>query len=235
MPEETSVQQPTSIDQLQPKMCLQGTITRTELYGAFVDIGMGQDGLIHISRMAQQRVRKVTDRVNVGDKVTVWVQQVDPEKGRIALTMVEPPALDWSDLEPGKIYQGRVTRIERYGAFVDIGAERPGLLHVREMGTYVRNPEEVVRLNGEVEVKILSVDRAKKQIDLSMDIEPETAPAEDDEDAPMLSPMEIAYRQAQSRSNERRGKGKTSRRRESRQSDYDDMDDIFRRTLKNER
>jgi len=59
--------QPTSINDLQPKMCLQGAIIRTELYGAFVDLGLEREGLIHISRLSEQRVKKVSDQVKVGD------------------------------------------------------------------------------------------------------------------------------------------------------------------------
>ncbi|MDF1516179.1 MAG: S1 RNA-binding domain-containing protein, partial [Anaerolineae bacterium] len=81
MPEQM-ITQPSSIEELQPKMQLGGTITRTELYGAFVDLGLERNGLIHISRLATHRVKKVTDEVNVGDKVNVWVHSVDPDKGR---------------------------------------------------------------------------------------------------------------------------------------------------------
>ena len=228
MPEQM-ITQPTSIQELQPKMQLNGTITRTELYGAFVDLGLERDGLIHISRLASHRVKKVTDEVNVGDSVNVWVQNVDPDRGRIALTMVEPPDVDWSDIDIGRVYLGKVVRIERYGAFVDIGAERPGLLHVREMGDYVRNPEEIVRIGDAIDVKVLSLDRRKKQIDLSIHVETEEIPAEDEEEGnPSLSPMEIAFLQAQALSTEDR---RSRTRKNKRQRRDQDMDDIYRRTL----
>lgn len=228
MPEQMTTQ-PTSIEELQAKMHLDGTITRTELYGAFVDLGLERDGLIHISRLAAHRVKKVTDEVNVGDKVSVWVQSVDPDKGRIALTMVEPPAVEWSDLDVGRVYEGKITRIERYGAFVDIGAERPGLLHVREMGQYVRSPEEVVHMGDTIDVKVLTLDRRKKQIDFTLQVDPvEVAPEETEEEDSSFSPMEIAFLQAQAQSSEER----RSRTRKNKRQRYDeDMDDIYRRTL----
>ncbi len=228
MPEEIAVQ-PTSINDLKPKMQLEGTVTRTELYGAFVNVGLERDGMIHISRLGTKRVKKVTDKVQAGDKVKVWVVDVNPQEGRIGLTMVEPAAVDWDELKEGQIRTGRVIRIERYGAFVDLGAERPGLLHVREMGQYVREPSEVVKENESVEVRILRLDRHKRQIDLTMDLGNE--PAEDAvEEEPFLSPMEIAFQQAQ------QIKAVEARNRKgfkpSKAEERDDMEDIFRRTLR---
>ena len=142
MSEETTIQsnELSSLEDLAPKMKLEGTVTNTELYGAFVDIGLERDGMVHISRLASRRVNKVSDKVKPGDKVTVWVVDVEPETSRIALTMVEPPEIEWKDLKAGQIHTGEVVRLERYGAFVDIGAERPGLLHVREMSKgYVKH------------------------------------------------------------------------------------------------
>jgi small subunit ribosomal protein S1 len=233
MPEETT-QQPTSIEGLQPKMQLEGKVTRTELYGAFVDVGVNLDGLIHISRLSTGRVRKVTDVVNVGDTVSVWVQSIDPERGRIALTMVEPPDLEWRDIQVGQVYSGEVVRVERYGLFVDIGAERPGLLHVREMGSYVRRPEEFARLGDTVRVDVRSVDARKRQIDLTA--HNEDASYDDIEDAEQeeegLSPMEIAFLQAQAQaqaeSDSRRFRGERGGRKGR---GRDDMEDIYRRTL----
>ncbi len=232
---EQTLQQPTSIEELQPKMQLEGTVTRTELYGAFVDIGVGRDGLIHISRMAPRRVRKVSDVVKVGDKVSVWVQSVDPETGRIALTMVKPPKVEWRELETGRVFEGKVVRLEPYGAFVDIGAERPGLLHVRQMGAYVRRPEEVVRIGQTIEVEVRSVDRRRRQIDLALHTEDQAdvAAVSEEEEEPSLSPMEIAFMQAQAQAQmERRrpARGDRSRRRRARDDD-DDLEEIYRRTL----
>jgi transcriptional accessory protein Tex/SPT6 len=226
---EQIIPQPSSIEELQPKMQLNGTVTRTELYGAFVDLGLERDGLIHISRLADHRVKKVTDEVNVGDTVNVWVHNVDPDRGRIALTMVEPPDVDWTDLDVGRVFSGKVVRIERYGAFVDIGAERPGLMHVREMGDYVRNPEEIVRIGDTIEVRVLKLDRRKKQIDLTFHTEAEDMPVdEDEEEDPALSAMEIAFLQAQALSSDDR---LSRTRKNKRQRRDQDMDDIYRRTL----
>jgi transcriptional accessory protein Tex/SPT6 len=230
---EQTTPQPTSIGDLEPKMRLQGTITGTQLYGAFVDIGLDRDGLVHISKMDKRKIRKVSDEVSVGDQVSVWVDSIDPDMGRISLTMVEPPDVEWREIQPGQVYQGEVVRLERYGAFIDIGAERPGLLHVRQMGQYVRNPEEVVSLGDQVEVRVTSVDLRKHQIDFTMETSSGDYQDNDEELDPALSPMEIAFLQAQAQSEERREKVNRKRRKNRYDDDDQDIEDIFRRTLQN--
>ena len=111
--------QPGAVTDLQPKMRLSGVIKETQLYGAVVDIGLEYNGVVHISQLAPRRVNRVADVVQPGDEVTVWVTKVNSEKGRIGLTMVQPAQVDWNELEEGQTHTGTVTRMERYGAFVD--------------------------------------------------------------------------------------------------------------------
>lgn len=83
-----------SMEDLKPGMELQGTIRNVIDFGAFVDIGVKQDGLVHISKLSQKFVKHPTDVVSVGDVVTVWVEAVDSKKGRISLTMIPMAAND---------------------------------------------------------------------------------------------------------------------------------------------
>lgn len=83
-----------SMEDLKPGMELQGTIRNVIDFGAFVDIGVKQDGLVHISKLSQKFVKHPTDVVSVGDVVTVWVEAVDLKKGRISLTMIPMSAND---------------------------------------------------------------------------------------------------------------------------------------------
>lgn len=219
-----------TIADLKPKMCLQGVVTETQLYGALIDIGLKYDGMVHISQLSPSRVNRVTDVVQPGDSVTVWVTRVAPGKGRIGLTMIKPPKVDWSELAEEQIHTGVVTRIESYGVFVDIGAERAGLLHVREMSAgYVRHPSELVKMGEEIEVRVLKFDRRKRRIDLTlMGIQ---AKIEDDseEEEPTQTTMEIALQRAQT---QRPGQGHQTRpeRREQR-PDLSEREDILARTL----
>lgn len=166
LPERTQI---ASIEEIQRKMHLTGKVIKTTLAGAIVDIGLDTPGVVHISQLRKEPVNRVEDVVQVGQTVDVWVRRVEPKRKRIDLTMIEPLPLEWRDLEKGKIVKGKVSRIEKFGIFVDIGAERPGLVHISELTRgYIRDPREVVKEGDEVEAKIIEVNRRKKQIKLSM-------------------------------------------------------------------
>lgn len=158
---------------LEPKTKLSGKVLKTTLAGALVDVGQTIPGVIHISQLSTDPVNKVEDIVKEGQTVEVWVRRV--KKDRIELTMVQPLALEWKEIEPEMVVKGKVVRLEAYGAFVDIGAERPGMIHVSELAHgYVKTPGEIVKEGDEVEAKVLDVNRKKKQIKLSMKaLEPE--------------------------------------------------------------
>ena len=158
---------------LEPKTKLSGKVLKTTLAGALVDIGQSLPGVIHISQLSENAVNKVEDVVKEGQIVDVWVRRV--RKDRIELTMIQPLALEWKEIEPDMIVKGKVVRLETYGAFVDIGAERPGMVHVSELAHgYVKTPGEIVKEGDEIEAKVIDVDRKKKQIKLSMKaLEPE--------------------------------------------------------------
>ncbi|KFN91263.1 S1 RNA-binding domain-containing transcription accessory protein [Tetragenococcus muriaticus PMC-11-5] len=79
-----------SMEDLQAGMEIKGTVRNVLDFGAFVDIGVKQDGLVHISKLSPKFVKKPNDIVSVGEIVTVWIEQVDLQKGRISLTMIDP-------------------------------------------------------------------------------------------------------------------------------------------------
>lgn len=233
MTEASDTQAPRRLEDLKRKMPLTGTVKKVELFGAFVDVGVGRDGLLHISQLSTQPVTRVEDVVKEGDTVTVWVRRVDTQAGRIDLTMVEPSALDWDDIRSGQVFTGKVVKIERFGAFVDIGAERPGLVHISELATFrVDEVTEVVKLNETVQVKVLAVDPRKKQIKLSIKaLDVEDVIEEEPEEAPrtaMQLALERARSQASQRGDRRRDKSRDARAR-------DDQEDILSRTLANKR
>ena len=210
---------------LEPKTKLSGKILKTTLAGALVEVGQGIPGVIHISQLSKDPVNKVEDVIKEGQDVDVWVRRV--KKDRIELTMIEPLALEWKEIEPDMVVKGKVVRLEAYGAFVDIGAERPGMVHVSELAHgYVKTPSEIVKEGDEVEAKVLDVNRKKKQIKLSIKaLEPEIeefkpakrepkkagkrgpkketveVPAQEEDREPEMTAMQIAWQEALDKAN----------------------------------
>jgi ribosomal protein S1 len=148
-----------------------GTVVKTGLAGAIIDIGVGRPAVIHISQIVtesvEQPIKRVEDVLKVGQQVEVWVKKT--KDNRVELTMIKPLDLEWRDIKKGMNVKGQVVRLEKFGAFVEIGAERPGLIHISEMAHgYVRQPSDVVKEGDEIEAQVIDVNRKKKQIKLSI-------------------------------------------------------------------
>jgi small subunit ribosomal protein S1 len=228
-----------SIDDLRLKMRLEGRVESIGLHGAVVDVGLEYKGLLHISQLSPENdVEAVTKALAVGDDVTVWVTDLDPDQKRVSLTMVEPPDVMWNELREGQLYAGRVIRIEQYGAFVDLGAERPGLLHVREMSSgYVDHPSEVLSIGDEIDVRVLRVDRKRRRIDLTRQgLEEETVEepgpeeaSDEEEEAPQTA-MEIAMERARA-DRQQHGEDESPRSKKPKAA-FTEREDILERTLR---
>ena len=157
------------LSEVKRKMKFTGKVVKTTLAGAVIDVGLEVPGVVHISQLQAEPVNRVEDVVEPGQEVEVWVRRVIPKKKRLELTMVEPLDLEWREISKDMVIKGKVTRLEKFGIFVDIGAERPGLVHISEIThDYIKSPGEVVKEGEDVEVKVLNVNRQKKQIKLSM-------------------------------------------------------------------
>ena len=232
------------------KMHFTGTVLKTMLAGAVIDIGQEVPGVVHISQLREEPVNRVEDVIQVGQQVEVWVRRVFPKKKRIELTMIKPLDLEWREIEKDMVIKGKITRLEKFGVFVDIGAERSGLVHISEMTHgYIKSPGDMVKEGDEVEVKVLDVNRKKKQIKLSMKAleEPpvkvvKEQPQQKEQPKPMVeeteekeepvpTAMAMALREAMERSRDRdqdySSKGKKSK------SSGNKNEDIFERTLQN--
>jgi ribosomal protein S1 len=237
MSAEANLTAPGSINDLTPGMEVQGTIKRIELYGAFVDIGVGQDGLLHISQLGRPNVHNVADVVQVGQVVPVYVLRVEKEAGRIALSLVKPPETPWEAISEGQAIKGKVVRIENFGVFVDIGAERPGMIHVSELANgYVNSPSDVVKVGDEVEARIIKINRKKHRIDLSLKAmeEPIVMPVEPEDEA-LPTAMELALRRAMEGGNKAPAAPSRSQADEARRAQQEkrarEREEIVQRTL----
>ncbi len=185
-------EEPLNIHTLKPGQHLAGKVKSIASFGVFVDIGIAQDGLVHISQLAKRKVDKPGDVVSAGDEVEVWVKKVDTKRGRISLTMIKPVALRLKDIKEGAELEGTVTRLESYGAFVDIGSGRDGLVHISQIThDYIDHPKEELAVGDKIGVKVLKVNRKKRQIDLSIKalLPPPAAQAE--AEAPVELPREM--------------------------------------------
>ncbi len=156
--------------EIKRKMQFSGKVKKISLAGAVIDIGISQPAVLHISQLPQDEehpVKRVEDVLTVGQDVDVWVKKVMDD--HIELSMIKPLELEWRDIKPGMTVNGKVTRLEKFGVFVEIGAERPGLIHISELAHgYVRTPSDILKEGDEVEAQVLEVIRRKKQIKLSM-------------------------------------------------------------------
>ena len=151
-------------------MHLKGKVMKTTKAGAIVDIGVEKPALLHVSQITiegEQPILRVEDSLKEGQEVDVYVRNLRDD--RIEVSMFEPLKLEWREIEKDMVLKGKVVELENFGAFVDIGAERPGLVHISELTQgYVKNASEVVTVGDEVEVKVLDFNRRRKQIKLSM-------------------------------------------------------------------
>ncbi|MCC7018171.1 MAG: S1 RNA-binding domain-containing protein [Ardenticatenales bacterium] len=148
---------------------LKGKVVGLSKFGAFVDIGATTDGLVHLTELPGKRVRTAEEAVSSGDSVEVFVKDVDLDKGRISLSMRPPVGRPMNGLAVGDVVTGHVTTITKYGAFIDIGSDTEGLVHISEMSSgFVSRPEDIVQAGGEVEVRIKELDVERKRISLSM-------------------------------------------------------------------
>jgi small subunit ribosomal protein S1 len=223
---------------LEPGMKVQGKVLRLERFGAFVDIGAQTDGLVHVSEMGTGRVAKPSDVVSEGDVVSVWVKDVNRKAGRISLTLLEPPDVDIRTLKPDMVLTGKVVRLESFGAFVDIGAGRDGMIHVTEMGRgYVGSPSEILSVGDEVQVRVLEVDPRRGRISLSMKDLPTEEYVIEDEAEEVPTAMELALREAMEQQGVDLPTGRENRRRKKKSKRrHDEMqDEIISRTLRTRR
>ncbi len=186
---------PQKVAALVPGAILEGTVTSLTRFGAFVDLGVGRDGLVPLSQMGRGGVQKAGDALQVGERVRVRVLEVDRKSGRIRLSMrnvYDPEAL--ASLYPGRVMRGRVSGLAPFGAFVDLGVGKDGLIHLSEMGVGVRHPQEVLQVGQEVEVRVIEVDPETQRISLSLELEeaglPEPVSEPEEEELPREATLE---------------------------------------------
>ncbi|MNN37829.1 hypothetical protein D3C81_1517940 [compost metagenome] len=154
---------------------------RLTQFGAFVDVG-GVDGLVHVSEIAWNHVEKPSDVVSEGEKVKVKVLKVDPEKGKISLSIKAAAPGPWDSaagkINIGDVVTGEVKRLVNFGAFVELLPGVEGLVHISQIShKHIGTPHEVLKEGQEVQVKVLDFNPSEKRVSLSIK-ETEEAPAQ---------------------------------------------------------
>jgi small subunit ribosomal protein S1 len=152
-----------------------GTVTRLMDFGAFVELEPGVEGLIHVSEMSWvKKVRKPSDMLKEGDSVEAVVLAVSPAEKRISLGLKQALGDPWSDVAKkfavGSQVEGPVTRLTKFGAFVELSEGVEGLVHVSEITAdrRINHPQDVLRVGERVKAQVVAVDAEKRQIKLSM-------------------------------------------------------------------
>jgi len=156
---------------------LEGRVTKLMPYGAFVELFPGIEGMVHVSEISWSRVEKVEEVLKTGDSVTAEVIGIDegkePGRIKIALSIRKVTGDPWNSVQDrfsiGAMVRGKVTRCEKFGAFVEIEPGIEGLVHISEM-SYKRivKPEDIVETGASVDVMVKEIDTEKRRLSLSM-------------------------------------------------------------------
>ncbi len=161
------------IANLKEGQILEGVVKNITDYGAFIDLG-GVDGLLHVTDISWRRINHPSEALTIGQTVKVQVIRFNAETQRISLGMKQLEEDPWSGVDikypVGAKFNGRVTNITDYGAFVELEPGVEGLVHVSEMSWTKKNvhPGKIVSTSQEVEVAILDVDPDKRRISLGL-------------------------------------------------------------------
>jgi small subunit ribosomal protein S1 len=150
-----------------------GKVTRITDFGAFVDLGSGIEGLIHISELSWYRVKSVKDVLKEGDQVEVLITKIDQANKKISLSLKQVQNHPWDEkiknFEEGKVYQGVVVKLESFGAFIRLTDGIEGLAHVSQISEKrISKPDEVLTVGAEVQAKIIKIDYENRKVALSL-------------------------------------------------------------------
>lgn len=154
---------------------VRGKVRNMTNYGVFVEIEEGIDGLLHINDMSwTKKINHPSAMFKKGDEVRAVVLSVDQERKRVALGLKQLENDPWqkdipSKFNGGDIIEGLVTKLTNFGAFVEIGNDLEGLLHISELSDQkIEKPEDIVQIGQRVTVMIINVDTDERKIGLSL-------------------------------------------------------------------
>ncbi len=152
---------------------LSGRIVNLVKFGAFVDLGRGINGLIHISELSWQRINHPSDLVRIGDEITVIVQEIDHERNRVSLSHKALQPNPWISIEErykiGDLVEGQITSIQPFGIFLKLAAGVEGLLHQSEFSDNGQIPiQDSAKTDDKLLVRIINIQPEQQRINLSL-------------------------------------------------------------------
>jgi small subunit ribosomal protein S1 len=174
MREVRAVQLGRLLEELEEGDIRDGRVVNIADFGAFVDIG-GAEGLVHLSELSWKRVNHPTQVINIGDDCKVYVLNIDKERNRIALSLKRLEPDPWTKIdenyEEGDLLEATITKLTKFGAFARVNDEfeLEGLIHISELSNeHVEDPHDIVSRGEVVSVRVIRVDRDRRQLGLSM-------------------------------------------------------------------
>ncbi|WP_149716689.1 30S ribosomal protein S1 [Campylobacter concisus] len=153
---------------------IEGTVKKITTYGMFVDVG-GVDGLVHYSEISYKGPVNPSSLYKEGDKVLVKVISYDNEKRHLSLSIKAATPDPWEEiindgLEVGDTIKVTVSNIEPYGAFVDLGNDIEGFLHISEISwdKNIKNPKDHINEGQEIDVEVIEIDAKGHRLRVSL-------------------------------------------------------------------
>lgn len=153
---------------------IEGEVKRINTFGAFIDVN-GVDGLLHISEISWGRIDKVSDVINIGDKIKAKIIGIDVENQKLSLSMKVLQHDPWSDVEEkypvGAVVLGKVVRFAEFGAFIELEPSVDALVHISQIShKRVNDIRDFLEIGQEVKAKIVEINKDNKRIELSIKV-----------------------------------------------------------------
>ena len=174
MSEHTDVNKKEIFDSIEKGMEIDGIVKNITDFGAFVDLGSGVDGLLHITDITWGRINHPSDRLNIGDKIKVKIIDIDVDKSRLSLGTKQLTQNPWDKIQDSfnvddKV-EGKIVNIMNYGVFIEIEEGIEGLVHISEFSwtKHIKHPADIYKVGDKLKTIILSIDKDNKKISLGI-------------------------------------------------------------------
>ena len=174
MSDHSDVNKKEIFDSIEKGMEIDGIVKNITDFGAFVDLGSGVDGLLHITDITWGRINHPSDRLSIGDKIKVKIIDIDVDKSRLSLGTKQLTQNPWEKIQDnfneGDKVEGKIVNIMNYGVFIEIEEGIEGLVHISEFSwtKHIKHPADIYKVGDKVKTIILSIDKDNKKISLGV-------------------------------------------------------------------